>query len=75
MEVYQCICGKEYQSFPALYLHSRNKHSIIVTAEHKKKMIQKKLWSGKKRIIIYEFPEEVLDFLEKEVDKEINNKQ
>ena len=27
-EVYICSCRKEYQSFPALYLHNKMKHEV-----------------------------------------------
>lgn len=52
-EVFQCDCGKEYKSFPALYLHNRRKHELNLKLFEKEYMPKKVVWSGRKKKIIY----------------------
>ena len=55
VEVFNCACGKTYNSFPALYLHNKLKHGLTIRAKQKAKMMKRKVWSGKNKKIIYEF--------------------
>ena len=57
-EIYICSCRKEYNSFPALYLHNKIKHGIHLKVENKKNMVRRSVWSGTRKKTIYEFPEE-----------------
>ena len=57
-ESFVCFCGKSYCSFPALYLHSKTKHQVLLKVRQKETMVKRKQWSGKKKKIIYEFPED-----------------
>ena len=41
--VYECSCGKQYKSFPAIYLHFRTKHDIKLStkeSESRKKVVE-----------------------------------
>jgi hypothetical protein len=56
IEVFICTCRKEYNSFPALYLHNKNKHDVTLRTKEKSKMKRKVVWSGNRKKLVYEFP-------------------
>lgn len=63
-EIFLCFCQKQYLSFPALYLHLKQKHSIFIKKADKTCLRKEVEWSGSKKKTIYEIEEEKLEDLE-----------
>lgn len=53
-EIYLCFCQKQYLSFPALYLHLKQKHAIYIKKADKSFLRKEIEWSGSKKKTIYE---------------------
>ena len=49
VEIFNCACGKTYNSFPALYLHNKLKHGLTIRAKQKAKMMKERFGAERTR--------------------------